>query len=81
MKNIKKRILTLAGVACLSMAFLCTPAGLLTAQAATPSDETVDPAADVIGYRYKEENGKLYRRLYNYTTDSWIGDWEYYGEA
>ena len=22
------------------------------------------------------ENGKLYRRLYNYSKDTWLGDWE-----
>lgn len=32
--------------------------------------------ADKIGWRYEmREDGKLYKRLYNYTTDSWIGDW------
>ena len=25
---------------------------------------------------YKVENGKLYRRLYNYSKDTWLGDWE-----
>ena len=32
--------------------------------------------ADVIKYVYKVENGKLYRRLYNYSKDTWLGDWE-----
>ena len=27
-------------------------------------------------YVYKVENGKLYRRLYNYSKDTWLGDWE-----
>ena len=32
---------------------------------------------DVIDvYVYKVENGKLYRRLYNYSKDTWLGDWE-----
>lgn len=31
--------------------------------------------ADVIGWEYKTINGKLYKRLYNYTTKEWIGDW------
>lgn len=32
--------------------------------------------ADVIKYVYKVENEKLYRRLYNYSKDTWLGDWE-----
>lgn len=32
--------------------------------------------ADVIKYVYKVENRKLYRRLYNYSKDTWLGDWE-----
>ena len=32
--------------------------------------------ADVIKYVYKVENWKLYRRLYNYSKDTWLGDWE-----
>ena len=27
-------------------------------------------------WKYKIENGLLYRRLYNATTGEWIGDWE-----
>lgn len=38
--------------------------------------ETVSPRSDVIKWRYMTLNGKTYRRLYNYTQDKWIGDWE-----
>ncbi len=31
--------------------------------------------ADDIQYRYKFINGRLYKRLYNYSTGEWIGDW------
>ncbi|MCX4353620.1 MAG: hypothetical protein OSJ60_18640 [Lachnospiraceae bacterium] len=31
---------------------------------------------DRIGWRYEtREDGRLYKRLYNYTADSWIGEW------
>lgn len=33
-------------------------------------------SAATIGWRYKNENGKLYRRLYDYTNQKWIGEWE-----
>ena len=31
--------------------------------------------ADDIRYRYAVINGKVYKRLYNYTTSEWIGNW------
>lgn len=34
-----------------------------------------DPKADIIGWRYKIVDGVLYKRLYNYTLQEWIGDW------
>lgn len=36
---------------------------------------TVSPLSDIIKWRYKAVNGKLYKRLYNYSKGSWIGDW------
>lgn len=81
MKNLKKSILTLTGVVCLAVAVLCTPVGLLPVQAAVPDTETMEPNADVLEWRFKVVDGKLYRRLFNYTTDSWVGDWEYVGEV
>lgn len=30
----------------------------------------------IIEYRYKIIDGKLYRRLYNYSDEYWIGEWE-----
>ena len=39
-------------------------------------DEGIVPRSDIIEYRYKVINGDLYRRLYNYTQEYWIGEWE-----
>lgn len=36
---------------------------------------TIETKADIIGWRYKTENGKVYKRLFNYTKNEWIGDW------
>lgn len=36
---------------------------------------TIETRADIIGWRYKMENGKVYKRLFNYTKNEWIGDW------
>lgn len=35
----------------------------------------IEPKKDVIEWRYKIENGKLYKRLYNASKDEWIGNW------
>lgn len=35
----------------------------------------VEVRADKIIWRYKVINEKLYKRLYNTTTDTWIGNW------
>lgn len=35
----------------------------------------VAPLSENIGWRYKIENGNLYRRLYNYSMSQWVGDW------
>lgn len=35
------------------------------------------PRADVTEWKYKIEDGKLYKRLYNSTQCCWVGDWIY----
>lgn len=32
-------------------------------------------SSDVIVWKYKTMNGKLYKRKYNQTTKKWIGNW------
>lgn len=39
------------------------------------SPQNITPYTDIIKWRYKTTNGKTYKRLYNYTTQQWIGDW------
>lgn len=33
------------------------------------------PRADEIRWKYSVINGKLHKRLYNYSTRTWIGNW------
>ena len=35
----------------------------------------IETRYDDIGWKYKNIDGKLYKRLYNYTKEQWIGDW------
>ena len=36
----------------------------------------IQPLSDDIRWIYEDRNGVWYRRLYNFTTRSWIGSWE-----
>ncbi len=40
------------------------------------TDPIYSPLSDIIGWRYKTENGQVYRRQYNYSKQKWIGEWE-----
>lgn len=83
MKNkelLKKKILTaISGVSlAVTMAFSLN----ITAQASeavvgevTEASEEIQPRKAIIDWRFKIEDGKLYRRLYNYTEQCWVGDW------
>lgn len=49
----------------------------MPAHAAEPSNSfTASMLLNKTTWIYKEENGRLYRRLLDLTTGTWIGDWE-----
>ncbi len=79
----KKAILTLASVLTLSV---CSLMPAVTASASSQAvqmeqcENSVTPRSDIKKWVYKVENGKIYKRLYNASTASWIGDWIYVGE-
>lgn len=58
--------------------FLAVTATTTFAEEVTPADETPEIILfkDITGLRYKTENGVLYKRLYNYSTNTWIGNWQ-----
>lgn len=74
-----KKIAAIGGAACLSLSILACPVATLPVQAAAPGTGTVQPQQDSIGWRYKIEGNAFYRRLYNYSTGNWIGQWEFVG--
>lgn len=44
--------------------------------AAVNPEEGIDPQSDIIEYVYKEyPDGSLYKRLYNFSKDMWVGNW------
>lgn len=53
----------------------------VAATAETNADDDALTRSAIIEYRYKFEGTKVYRRLYNYTEQCWVGDWEYVGEG
>lgn len=45
------------------------------AHAMASETETVMPMADTLVWKYKIENGVMYKRLYNQSTKQWVGNW------
>lgn len=78
--NIKKLFaaalsaMVLAGAFSIS-ALAAEPTTSNIADTVSVSEASVSPRADNIGWKYKVENGKKYKRLYNYNTKKWVGDW------
>lgn len=78
-KRLTRKIAVIAGALCLSLTILASPITSIPVQAAPPQDAAM-PLADIIEWRFKIEDHSLYKRLFNYSTAEWIGDWIYVGE-
>lgn len=57
------------------LGFVLTPISYSSVYADSYNTSNIESRADDIRYRYKSINGKLYKRLYNYSKHVWIGDW------
>lgn len=77
MNNRKNKLATLGSAVCVALAVLTGPAASLPVQATAAREEAIMPMSDAISWEYKVENNKLYKRLYNRSTDQWIGPWIY----
>jgi hypothetical protein len=75
MKNLKKTGFILAASVVLGTCAISPLQAFASATAIT------QPRAEIIEWRYKVENNKLYRRQYNYSTNEWIGEWEFVGNV
>lgn len=88
-KGLKQKLLL--GISTMVMSFvIVAPCSMVTyaSEGMIVESESVDsgdygimPFSDIIEYRYKVVGTKMYRRLYNYTEQCWIGEWEYIGEG
>lgn len=70
--KIKKGLFIILSLTLLSGFFAPIPSSTCHA-----ANDDVSVCADILEWIYKIEDGKLYRRLYNASTASWIGDWIY----
>lgn len=41
----------------------------------TMAEDGISPQSDIIDWRFTKINGKLYKRLFNYSTGEWVGPW------
>lgn len=69
-----KKLLTKIGIFVLLT--LTVPPININAQQKTSTISEQITRSDIIDWRYKVEDGKLYKRLFNYSKNEWIGDWE-----
>lgn len=78
--TIIKKLAAVGGAFALALSILASPVATMPVQAAAnPGDSTVAPCSDVIQWRYKFEDHKIYKRLYNYGTNEWLGEWIFLG--
>lgn len=69
------RLVFLLGAIGFALSVFFCPTSSIPVQAATSPDSTAQPLMDIIRYRYIKYENKIYKRLYNYSTCNWIGDW------
>lgn len=79
-KTVTRKLTMIAAALCLSLTILASPIASVPVQAA-PAEDTVMPLSDFIEWRFKIEGTSLYKRLFNYSTSEWIGEWEYVCEV
>lgn len=79
--KLSKKIISTAATLSLVASILLPPQIVSAASPVTStcsSDTTISPLADKIEWvYYTAEDGKIYKRLYNYSTREWIGEWIY----
>lgn len=79
--KLSKKIISTAATLSLVASILLPPQIVSAASPVTPtcsSNTAISPLADCIEWvYYTAEDGKIYKRLYNYSTREWIGEWIY----
>lgn len=68
-----KKAIYITAFAVLSLCYGSMPCK--AAQPVSMEQTEIQPYGDGIVWKYEYRNGRLYKRLYNASTDQWIGDW------
>lgn len=71
-KHLKKKSLALLMAGALGIASFSAIA--IPSVPVSAAEAGIQPLSDVIYWVYKEINGKMYRRLYNFTLHAWESD-------
>lgn len=69
----KKLVFVLMCAIVMCTGILCVPQPEVYAKA--NSEAEIMPLADIIVWKYKTENGILYKRQYNQSKKCWVGGW------
>lgn len=75
MKKFFKCLALACGGLALGLSLLVTPAASVSVQAAVAPTDSINK--QYIEWIYLRAEGKLYKRLFNYSTGQWIGEWIY----
>lgn len=70
-----KNKFTFAATMTFLLVSLSIPLHVYGAPVTQDNHPSISVKLDNTGWFYKTINGKSYKRLYNYTTNKWIGDW------
>lgn len=76
-KSFKKLTAAAAAIAFSAALAFGAPVATISAHAMDNSGNTISTRQQIISYVYSIKDNKLYRRLYNYSTCNYIGDWVY----
>ena len=75
MKKIKHITKRTAVIFCVTLIALFSVPFTAFANSSSPLVTAINPKAEDIRWVYKTIGNTLYKRLYNFTKDEWIGDW------
>ncbi|MCH4177824.1 MAG: hypothetical protein LKF43_10095 [Streptococcaceae bacterium] len=61
----------------MTVLMVATPIAKADEQTSTTDTEiTITPRKNIVDWRFKTIDGNLYKRLYDYTAQKWIGSWQ-----
>lgn len=76
-RNLKKIVINKVILILIFVQFVIVPNYTVYAATIANNNEnlSIEVRKEDVRWRFKRKNGKLYKRLYNYTEKKWIGKW------